>query len=100
VVDRDYHRRLLHGLTGLVAGDRQAALLVNDIKELQAKLSAQLNRSLSLRVAAHRWLDQLYRPTVQRLREALGRATTTASSTARSSSTSGTRASGREKTSG
>jgi len=72
VVDRDYHRRLLHGLTGLVAGDRQAALLVNDIKELQAKLSAQLNRSLSLRVAAHRWLDQLYRPTVQRLREALG----------------------------
>jgi len=23
VVDRDYHRRLLHGLTGLVAGDRQ-----------------------------------------------------------------------------
>jgi hypothetical protein len=23
-------------------------------------------------VAAHRWLDQLYRPTVQRLREALG----------------------------
>jgi hypothetical protein len=72
VVDRDYHRRLLHGLTGLVAGDRQAVLLINEIKELQAKLSAQLNHFLSLSVAAHRWLEQRYRPTIHRLREALG----------------------------
>jgi hypothetical protein len=72
VVDRDYHRRLLHGLTGLVAGDRQAALLINEIKELQAKLSAELNHFLSLSVAAHRWLEQRYRPTIQRVRETLG----------------------------
>jgi hypothetical protein len=72
VVDRDYHRRLLHGLTGLVAGDRQAALMINEIKELQANLSTQLNHPVTLSVAAHRWLDQRYRPTVQRLRAVLG----------------------------
>jgi hypothetical protein len=72
VVDREYHRRLLHGLTALVAGDRQAALMLNEIKELQAKLSAQHKYTQSLSMAAHRWLEQTYRPTTQRLREALG----------------------------
>jgi hypothetical protein len=72
VVDREYHRRLLHGLTGLVAGDRQAALMLNETKELQAKLSAQHKYTQSLSMAAHRWLEQMYRPTTQRLREALG----------------------------
>jgi uncharacterized protein DUF4032/lipopolysaccharide kinase (Kdo/WaaP) family protein len=72
VVDRDYHRRLLHGLTGIVAGDRQAALMINDIKELKAQLSAPLSHGLSLNVAAHRWLEQRYRPTIQRLRQLLG----------------------------
>ena len=71
VVDRDYHRRLLHGLTGLVAGDRQAALMINEVKELQAKLASEQHRSVGLSVAASRWLDQRYRPTTQRLREAL-----------------------------
>ena len=72
VVDREYHRRLLHGLTALVAGDRQAALMLNEIKELQAKISAQHKYTQSLSMAAHRWLEQMYRPTTQRLREALG----------------------------
>src|SRR2546430_14971927 len=72
VVDREYHRRLLHGLTGLVAGDRQAALMINEIKELQANLSALHKYTQSLSMAAHRWLEQMYRPTTQRLREALG----------------------------
>ena len=71
VVDRDYHRRLLHGLTGLVAGDRQAALLINEIKELQAHLAREQDRPVSQTVAASRWLDQRYRPATQRLREAL-----------------------------
>jgi hypothetical protein len=71
VVDRDYHRRMLHGLTGLVAGDRQAALLVNEIKELQTTLSRQHNRSITLSVAAYRWLEQRYHPATHRLRETL-----------------------------
>jgi hypothetical protein len=71
VVDRDYHRRVLHGLTGLVAGDRQAALLLNEVKELQALLARELNRSVSLSVAAFRWVEQRFRPATSRLREAL-----------------------------
>jgi len=71
VVDRDYHRRMLHGLTGLVAGDRQAVLLLEEIKELQASLSSQLGNPLGLNVAAYRWLEQRYRTTIQRLRAAL-----------------------------
>ncbi len=72
VVDRDYHRRLLHGLTGLVAGDRQAQLLINELKELRAKLSREQNRSVSLSVAAYRWQEQSFRPVTQRLRDELG----------------------------
>jgi tRNA A-37 threonylcarbamoyl transferase component Bud32 len=72
VVDRDYHRRLLHGLTGLVARDRQAALLVNEIKELQAMLARQQNRSVSLSVAAFQWQEQRFRRVTQQLREVLG----------------------------
>src|SRR5256712_11540497 len=72
VVDREYHRRLLHGLTGLVAGDRQAALMINEIKELQAKLSAPPKYTQSLSMAAHRWLEQMYPPTTQRPQGGLG----------------------------
>ena len=72
VVDRDYHRRVLHGLTGLVAGDRQAVLLLEEIKELQASLSSDLGHYLGLNVAAHRWLEQRYRPTIRAIRTALG----------------------------
>lgn len=72
VVDRDYHRRLLHGLTGIVAGDRQAALLVNEIKELQATLGRKEGRPVSLGVAAFRWQEHFFRPVTQRLQAALG----------------------------
>jgi Domain of unknown function (DUF4032)/Lipopolysaccharide kinase (Kdo/WaaP) family len=72
VVDRDYHRRLLHGLTGLVAGDRQAALLVGEIKELQAQLAQEQNRSVSQSMAAYRWLEERFGPVSKRLQEALG----------------------------
>jgi hypothetical protein len=72
VVDRDYHRRLLHGLTGLVAGDRQAALIINEVKELQAQMASEQNRSVGQSMAAYKWLAQRYEPVTQKLREALG----------------------------
>ncbi len=72
VVDRDYHRRVLHGATGLVARDRQAQLLVNEIKELQAAMARQQGRSVSLSEAAFRWQEQRFRPATLRLRDALG----------------------------
>lgn len=72
VVDRDYHRRLLHGLTGLDAGDRQAKLLLNELTELKATLSQQQNRSVSMSVAAFRWQEQRFRPALARIDAALG----------------------------
>jgi hypothetical protein len=67
VTDRDYHRHLLHSLTGLVVGDRQAALLVNEIQELRAMLCRELNRSVPTSMAAYRWLHERYLPAIQKL---------------------------------
>lgn len=67
VTDRDYHRHQLHNLTGIVAGDRQAALLLNEIRELRATLSAETNRSVPMSVAAFRWQTERFEPTVARL---------------------------------
>jgi tRNA A-37 threonylcarbamoyl transferase component Bud32 len=72
VTDRDYHRHQLHNLTGVVAEERQAALLLNEIRELKATLTREVNRSVPLSVAAFRWLDQRFRPTLSRLHRELG----------------------------
>ncbi len=71
VTDRDYHRRMLHSLTGLVAGDRQAALMLNEIRELRATLARERNQSVPLSVAAFTWLEQRFEPAMERLRPAL-----------------------------
>jgi hypothetical protein len=67
VTDRDYHRHQIHSLTGIVAGDRQASLMLNEIFEMQATLGEKLGRRLPVGMAAHRWLEQRYRPTVEQL---------------------------------
>ena len=67
VTDRDYHRHQLHNLTGIVAGDRQAALLLNEIREMRATLSAERNQSVAMTVAAFRWQTERFEPTVTRL---------------------------------
>ncbi|HUM11872.1 MAG TPA: DUF4032 domain-containing protein [Myxococcaceae bacterium] len=67
VTDRDYHRDLLHDLTGLNAEDHQAKLMVQEIQELQATLARAEKRSVPLPVAAYRWLTERYQPTVRRL---------------------------------
>ena len=67
VTDRDYHRHLLHALTGLTAEDRQAALMVNELQELRATLQRQENRSVPLAVAAYRWMSERYQPAVRKL---------------------------------
>ena len=72
VTDREYHRHQLHNLTGLVAEERQAALLLNEIRELKATLTREVNRSVPLSVAAFRWLDERFRPTLSRLEQELG----------------------------
>jgi hypothetical protein len=67
VTDRNYHRHQLHGLTGIVAEERQATLLLNEIQELKATLTRELNRSMPLSTAAFRWLEERFNPTVQKL---------------------------------
>lgn len=72
VTDRDYHRRALHSLTGIVAGDRQAALMLNEIRELRATLSQERNQSVPMSVAAYRWHSELYAPSIARLESLTG----------------------------
>jgi hypothetical protein len=72
VTDREYHRHQLHNLTGLVAEERQAALLLNEVRELKATLTREVNRSVPLSVAAFRWLDERFRPTLSQLERELG----------------------------
>jgi len=74
VTDRDYHRRRLHSLSGVVASERQAALLLGEIQELRAMMARDLGRTVTMNVAAHRWLHDRYQPVVTRLAEAAGAA--------------------------
>jgi len=72
VTDRDYHRHTLHSLTGIVAEERQAGLMLNEIKALQGAMSQEMNRSVPLSLAGFKWLDERFHPTVGKLRELLG----------------------------
>jgi hypothetical protein len=72
VTDQDYHRHMLHGLTGVVAGERQAALMLNEIRALQGSASPVLGQSPPLSVAAFRWLEERFAPTLERLRAQFG----------------------------
>jgi hypothetical protein len=67
VTDRDYHRHELHNLTGIAAADRQAQLMLNEIRELRATMARELDRSVPMSAAALRWLETRYRPVVRRL---------------------------------
>ena len=67
VTDRDYHRHRLHDLTGLVAQERQAELMLNEIEEFRARLAMERKQELPLSVAAYRWLTEAWEPTLARL---------------------------------
>lgn len=67
VTDRDYHRHRLHDLTGLVALERQAEIMLNEIHELKGRLSRELKRPVPTSVAAFRWQTELMEPTVARV---------------------------------
>ena len=67
VTDRDYHRHRLHDLTGLVALERQAEIMLNEIHELKGRLSRELKRPVPTAVAAFRWQTELMEPTVARV---------------------------------
>lgn len=72
VTDRNYHRHQLHNLTGVVAEEKQATLMLNEIQELKATLARELNRSTPLSTAAFRWLEERFHPTIQQLQPVVG----------------------------
>jgi hypothetical protein len=67
VTDRDYHRHQLHSLTGVVASERQANLMLQEVRELQATLAGTRGSSVPLGAAALEWLDTRFQPTIERL---------------------------------
>jgi Domain of unknown function (DUF4032)/Lipopolysaccharide kinase (Kdo/WaaP) family len=67
VTDRDYHRHQLHSLTGVVAEERQAQAMLNEIREVRAWLSAEGSRSVSLSEAGFHWLRERFDPAVTKL---------------------------------
>jgi hypothetical protein len=72
VTDREYHRHQLHNLTGVVAEERQASMLLSEVRELKATLTRELNRSVPMSVAAFRWLDERFTPTLNKFQKDLG----------------------------
>jgi hypothetical protein len=73
VTDRDYHRHTLHTLTGVVAEERQAAQMLNEIRELRATTARARGREVPLGVAAYQWLTERYEPTARRLAPLAGK---------------------------
>ncbi|MFQ5795659.1 MAG: DUF4032 domain-containing protein [Candidatus Bipolaricaulia bacterium] len=67
VTDRNFHRDLLHTLTGLETEEMQARHMVNEIQGIKATLSEAHNRSTPLSVAAYYWLNEIYPPTLEHL---------------------------------
>lgn len=67
VTDRDYHRRQFHNLTGIVAGERQAELMLNDLQEFRVQLSARTGRSVPMAAAAYHWETERWQPVLARL---------------------------------
>jgi hypothetical protein len=68
VTDRNFHRDQLHGLTGLDVGEMQARALMNEIQELKGTQCQAQNRNIPLSVAAYHWLQNVYLPTLERLK--------------------------------
>ena len=72
VANRRFHARELERLTGLIALEGQARLLLNDLHEYQAWLEHNESRSISEKEAAERWLTDVLEPSLRALAPAIG----------------------------
>ncbi len=64
VVEHGFHGQCLKTLTGLETGENQARRLLNDISRYRAVLESQELRRLPEPVAAARWLEERFEPTI------------------------------------
>ena len=72
VASRRFHAHELQRLTGLVALEGQARLLLNDLREYQAWLEHERGTSLPTEMAAELWLRDVLRPSLATLAPAIG----------------------------
>ena len=72
VANRRFHARELERLTGLVALEGQARLLLNDLREYRAWVEVVDRVTLTEREGAQRWHDDVLQPTVETLLPAIG----------------------------
>lgn len=72
VANRRFHARELERLTGLVALEGQARLLLNDQREYGAWLEFQRGNSIPMEQAAELWLRDVLEPTLAMLAPAIG----------------------------
>jgi hypothetical protein len=72
VANRRFHAHRLQKLTGLVALEGQARLLLNDIREYQAWLEASTRMTITTEIAAERWLAEVLQPAMAALVPAIG----------------------------
>ncbi len=64
LVEPGHHRRRLQILTGLDVQENQARRLLNDIKSYRARLEAREGTQIPESVAAYRWLNEVFEPTI------------------------------------
>jgi hypothetical protein len=72
VSNRRFHARELDRLTGLVALEGQARLLLNDIREYRAWLEYYDKRPVTEAEGAERWLHEVLEPSLAQLAPAVG----------------------------
>jgi len=72
VANRRFHARELERLTGLVALEGQARLLLNDLREHQAWLEHSRGRTVPMEEAAQIWLADVLEPSIAKLEPAIG----------------------------
>ncbi|MBW3602322.1 MAG: DUF4032 domain-containing protein [Actinobacteria bacterium] len=69
VTERGYHRQRLLSLVGLHAQENQARSLLNDLASFRAHLERQSGRPVPESVAAYRWVNDIFEPTVAAIPE-------------------------------
>jgi tRNA A-37 threonylcarbamoyl transferase component Bud32 len=72
VANRRFHGHELQKLTGLVALEGQAMLLLNDIREYKAWLEASTHSPVTLEAGADRWMAEVLQPALTTLVPAIG----------------------------
>jgi hypothetical protein len=71
VTEQGHHRRRLFALTGLEAQENQARSLLNDLASFRAALERESGRPVAETVASHRWLTEVFEPTVAAIPDVL-----------------------------